>query len=247
MRQIVLYISLLLGAIGCRGSEEAVVESRSIASLWSYIGRETVLITEDISLRGYVVANDKYGELRRAIVVEDGSAGVMVELDMEDVELSIPLYSRVEVNCSGLWLAAVGPKLMLGAEPMGDFVVDRIPASKALNHISVLRESSDTPTIARRSIAELGYRDMLRYVSVAGLRLVDSEHGTLWTDVDSLTGRPITSVRHFVDANDTLRVVTDARCHYATDYIPTLELIISGVVDWYDGDIALRIIGRNID
>ena len=100
MRQIVLYISLLLGTIGCRGSEEAVVESRSIASLWSYIGRETVLITEDISLRGYVVANDKYGELRRAIVVEDGSAGVMVELDMEDVELSIPLYSRVEVNCS---------------------------------------------------------------------------------------------------------------------------------------------------
>lgn len=247
MRRIVLYISLLLVAIGCRGSEEAVVESRSIASLWSYVRRETVLITEDISLRGYIVANDKYGELQRAIVVEDGSAGVMVELDMEDVELCLPLYSRVELHCAGLWLGAVGPKLMLGAEPMGDFVVDRIPASKALNHISVLRENSDTPTIGRRSIAELGYRDMLRYVSVAGIHLVDSEQGSLWTDVDSLTGRPITSVRHFVDGDDTLRVVTDARCHYATDYIPTLKLVISGVLDWYDGDIALRIIGRNID
>ena len=58
MRRIVLYISLLLVAIGCRGSEEAVVESRSIASLWSYVRRETVLITEDISLRGYIVANE---------------------------------------------------------------------------------------------------------------------------------------------------------------------------------------------
>ena len=223
------------------------MESRSIASLWSYVRRETVLITEDISLRGYIVANDKYGELQKAIVVEDGSAGVMVELDMEDVELCLPMYSRVELHCAGLWLGAVGPKLMLGAEPMGDFVVDRIPASKALNHISVLRENSDTPTIGRRSIAELGYRDMLRYVSVADLHLVDSEQGSLWTDVDSLTGRPITSVRHFVDGGDTLRVVTDARCHYATDYIPTLKLVISGVLDWYDGDIALRIIGRNID
>lgn len=237
----------MFGAIGCSGSEELDRECRSIASLWSYVRRSTVLITEDICLRGYIVANDKYGELSRAIVVSDGSAGIMVELDMDNIELVYPLYSGVELRCAGLWLGTVGPKLLLGAEPMGEYVVDRIPARRALNHISILPKNDDTPTIRHRRVAELEYRDVLSYVAVEGVCLVDSECGARWTDVDSLTKRPITTVRHFVQDGDTLRVVIDARSHYTTEYIPTSKLTISGILDWYDGDIALRIAGHHVD
>lgn len=248
MSRIVLYISLILSAIGCCDVEDATIgDYRSIASLWSYARRGTVQITEDIYIEGYVVANDKYGELSKAIVVADDSAGVVVELDMADVELRFPLYSRVMVRCSGLWLGVVGPKLLLGAEPMGEYVVDRVPGSRVLNHIVALPISHDTPTIRHRSVAELEYRDMLSYVAVKGVRLVDSEIGKWWADIDSLSGRPTTTLRQFVQEGDTLRVVTDARCHYATEYIPTSPLIISGILDWYDGDIALRIIAHSID
>lgn len=244
MRRIVLYISLLLGVVGCSGKEGVGGEYHSIASLWSYARRGTVQITEDIYLCGYVVANDKYGELSRSIVVADDSAGVVIELDMEGIEYCYPLYSKVQIRCSGLWLGVIGPKLILGAEPIGDYIVDRVPSSKVANYITLLSENSDTPTVRRRKVAELEYRDMLNYVVVENLRLVDSEHGLGWTDSDPMTGQPITTIRHFCQGIDTLRVVTYAGCHYAAESIPTSSIFISGILDWYDGDIAMRIIGH---
>lgn len=242
MRGIVLYISLILGLVGC--SDGVDDDYHSIASLWRYARRGTVQITEDIYLCGTVVANDKYGELNSAIVVADDSAGVVIEVDMDDIEQCYPLYSRVQIRCSGLWLGTIGPKLMLGAEPIGDFVVDRVPSSRASNYITLLPGNNDTPTIRRRRVAELEYRDVLNYVSVKSIRLVDSEQGACWTDTDPITGQPITTVRHFYQDGDTLRVVTDARCRYATETIPISDIFISGILDWYGGDIAMRIVGH---
>ena len=87
---------------------------------------------------------------------------------------------------------------------------------------------------------------MLNYVAVEDLRLVDSEHGLSWTDSDTITGQPITTVRHFCQGSDTLRVVTYAGCRYATENIPTSPIFFSGILDWYDGDIAMRIVGHII-
>lgn len=247
MRRIVLYISIVISLLGCSDRVESEAEYCSIASLWRYARRGTSLITEDIYICGSVVANDKYGELNGAIVVADGSGGVELELDMDNIATIYPLHSKVEICCSGLWLGSVGPKLMLGAEPTGEYVVDRIAANRALNHISALDKESDTPTISHRRIAELGYRDVLSYVAVEGVALVDDERGRWWTDIDTLLGEPITTVRHFVQGNDTIRVVTDARCDYATEYIPASTLTLSGLLDWYDGDIALRIVDHSVE
>lgn len=247
MRRIVLYISLVLTLVGCSGEEGGEYHYQSIASLWSYARRGTTLITDDIYLSGYVVANDKLDELRRAIVVADGSAGVVVEVDMDDTQRHIPLYSRVAIRCAGLWLGSVGPKLILGTEPLGESVVNLIPSAKVGNYITILSYDENTPTLRSCKVAELGYRDMLCRVAVADLRLVEEEWGMRWAALDSLTGRCIATVRHFCQGGDTLRVVTDGHCRYALEYIPTSNLRLSGILDWYDADLALRIINHAID
>ena len=241
-----LYISLLLGVTGCR-SEVFSPDDSSVASLWSYVRRSTVAITDDIYISGHIVANDLYGELNKAIVVADDSGSVLIDVDMDDTARLYPLYSRVSVRCSGLWLGTIGPKLLLGAEPLGDFVVDRIPATRVQNYLSVLPDNDNTPTLRRRKIAELEYRDVLGYVAIDGVALVAEEQGMLWADVDADTQRPVTTVRHFHCNGDTLRVVTDAKCHYASEPIPTHSLCLSGILDWYNGDFALRIINHGID
>lgn len=246
MRRIVLYISIISLLLSCSDSEDIRREYGSIASLWRYVDDGTQLITDDVRLCGTVVANDAYGEFNKAIVVVDESGGVMIELDMEDIHHYYPLHSVVEVCCSGLWLGRVGPKLILGAEPTEEYVVDRIPAQVAQNRVKVLYKNNDTPTIRLRKIAELEYRDVLSCIELEGLCLVDSELGVSWGDMDSLTNRYITTVRHFVQDSDTLRVVTAAECHYAADPIPQTELYVRGVVDWYDNDIALRVVGYRV-
>ena len=96
-------------------------------------------------------------------------------------------------------------------------------------------------------VAELEYRDVLSFVAIDNLSLVPSEHGMQWADIDPTTGRPITTVRHFLQDNQTLCVVIDARCQYANEYIPESPLTLTGVVDWYAGDIALRIVDHGIE
>lgn len=247
MRRIALYISIVLLFVGCNDEDGVEHSYNSIASLWSYVERGTMPLTEDIYLCGYVVANDKLNELRGAIVVADSSGGVVVEVDMEDVDRHFPLYSRVEVRCSGLWLANVGPKLLLGAEPASSSVVDDIPASMVGNYLSLLPHNEDTPSLRTCNVAELGYRDILSRVVVSNLRLVDDEVGLCWTDLDTLTGRRITTVRHLCQDGDTLRVVVDGDCRYASEYIPATDLRLSGILDWYQADVALRIINHGID
>lgn len=240
MRLIVLAISFIICLVSCSG-EKGERHYCSIASLWGYVGRSSVPITEDIYIVGDVLLTDKYGELTNAIVIADESTGVMIELDMEDIEHTFPMQSRVEVCCAGLWLGSVGPKLILGAEPLGEYVVDKISSTRVQNYIIPVAKNSDTPTLWHREIAELEYRDILCPVVVEGVTLVAEQVGLEWTDSDIITMQPVTTVRHFCNGNDTLRVVTDARCLYATELIPSRSLTLTGILDWYGGDIALRI------
>lgn len=240
MRRIVLYISFMVGIVACSDSGDIEHVSSSVASLWSYVRQCTVPITEELYIEGYVVANDKYGEVYKTIVVDDNSAGVAIELDMEDIDRLFPMFSRVQISCEGLWLGCVGPKLILGAEPAADYVVDRLPAAKVQNHITVLPYSNDTPTYRRKTIAELEYRDMLCYVAIEGLNTISEEQGLLWCDIDPLTNMPITTVRHLSQGRDTLLVVTEAKCHYATEQMPTSKFNLSGILDFYGAEMVIR-------
>lgn len=248
MRGIVLSISLLLFAVACdRDSDKERSHHCSIAHLWSYVGYSTVIIPDDIYVEGYIIANDKYGELNKCVVVADSSGGVAINIDTDNVERMLPLYSRVRVNCSGLWIANNGTKLLLGAKPTGEYLVDRIPAKSVLYHIHPLPGDDSLPVVNQRTIATLHDRDMLTMVSIEGLSLVEEEHGAMWADIDPNTGRTIDTQRHFTDSCDTLVVVVAASCHYAKESIPNKPLRLSGIVDKYAGKTALRVINHSVN
>lgn len=245
MRRIVLFIILNLLIVGC--SDDSVVtkcDVCSVAYLWSYVEGRSVVIPDDISIEGLIVANDKFGELNNAIVVADDSGGVAVEIDMDNIDDVLPLYSRVRLTCSGLAIACNGAKLILGAEPKGEWVVDRIPESMALNYIHVLSDSNPYISIKHRRIDELSYSDILTLVSIDDIIPIEVERGLRWTNLES--GRSVTTVRHFTDGRDTLRVVIDAECQYASEPIPIMPTCLYGILDWYQGDIALRVVNRGI-
>lgn len=247
MKGIVLYISLLLLVVGCgRDNDVERTSSCSVAHLWSYVGRSTVIIPDDIYVEGYVVANDKLGELNKCVVVADSSGGVAVNIDADDVENILPLYSRVRVHCSGLWIANNGTKLLLGTKPTGEYLVDRVPSALILNYIHLQPSDNSSQIVNQRTIATLQDKDMLTMVSIDGLSLVEEEHGALWADIDPNTGRTIDTQRHFTDGCDTLVVVVAASCHYAKESIPNKSIRLSGIVDRYAGNSVLRVINHGI-
>jgi hypothetical protein len=84
------------------------------------------MIKQDIYVEGYVVANDKLKELEYAIVIDDSTAGIELKIDCQYIEPTIPLFSHVRLNCAGLHIGREGAKLVIGAPPTGEYVVDRL-------------------------------------------------------------------------------------------------------------------------
>lgn len=248
MRGIVLSISLLLLAVGCgRDNDYMQPSSCSVVSLWSYVRNSTVVIPDDIYIDGYIVANDRFGELDNCVVVADSSGGVAISADAECIEDILPLYSRVKLHCSGLWIANQDIKLLLGAKPTGEYLVDKVTQRALLNYIRPVPDNDSTPIVNHRTIATLKDRDMLTLITISGIHLVEEEHGLLWADIDEESGIARTSLRHFTDGCDTLSIVISSSCHYAREAIPTTSVRLSGILDNYAGDKVLRVINHGVD
>ena len=116
-------LSLLLLA-GCDkatepGFAEAPEVSRhTVAYLKSLCdGRSSAAVTQDITIRGFITANDLYGEFDRTIVVEDPSGGIAIAAGHPLLADDYPFGAVATVRCNGLTLCNYGGKIELGSEP----------------------------------------------------------------------------------------------------------------------------------
>ena len=244
MRVIVAISVIVLLMVGCSHGEEHIdrIEGDvSISYLCSLAEGRSQSVKSDIWIEGCVVLNDKLGESYKSFVVYDGSAGVEVEVDIASVDRAVPLYSRVKIRCEGLHIGREGARYVLGAAPTAEYVVDRIAEGEILNRMTITA-AGDAREYARvKTISDIGHDDMLAYVRVNGVQIVNEERGSLWCDLDA-KDRPFdSSVRHFTDGVDTLRVATINRCDYATETVSDDVVTLMGVVDSYDGELVMRL------
>lgn len=203
-------------------------------------------IKSDIYIEGHVVANDKLGEKHKSIVIADNTGGIELKIDDEEINSYIPLFSHVELRCSGLHVGREGGKTVVGAPPTSEYVVDRITPDNIFNYLTI-RDNDIALKSDKLTIDELNEYKMLRYVNIHNLQLVEEEAGKMWCERDQTTPNAyLTTIRHFCCEQDTLRIVTDGKCHYASENMPQHRCSMQGVVDWHDGDIALRITSHQI-
>lgn len=233
---------LLLSVLGCAQPETYHPRGDvSIAYLRSMADGRSTLVKDDLYIEGRVVLNDKLGESFKQFVVDDGSAGVVIEVDSDNIDVLVPLYSTVRVRCAGLYLGREGSRFTLGVRPTAEYVVDRIAEDELFNYVTVTTCDSAPPVPIVRSIADITAYDMLRYVCVEDLILVEDEQGATWCDEVGRDELYRSTQRHFTDGRDTLTVATINCCHYATEHIPTHRITLAGIVDSYDGEFVLRL------
>ena len=250
MLKIVRYISLALLLVSSCDVEPSQQGSRHVAivDLHSLARDRSQPITSDVYVEGYVVAVDQlFRELEYAIVIDDGSAGVELKIDCRDIGAKIPMFSYVRLNCSGLSIGREGRHVVLGAYPEGEYVVDRLPESEMFNYLQGPNLDMGAPCPYRLTISELSTVSLLSYVHVNHLRVVDEDQGKAWCE--PLTDAPNsyrTTLRHFTDGVDTLAIITAAGCSYAQESVPDGEFSTAGILEWRDGDYALRISGHQI-
>ena len=216
----------------------------SIAYLKTLCRGDVYRITTDLRVSGTVVANDRYGEFYRSIVIVDDTAGLEVEIDRGNLFYDFPIFSRVSIFCNGMALARIGGKTVLGAYPTGSFPIDGIGGLLA-NYISVDTGTGAYVEAVERRIPDITYTDITSYIFIRDLRIHPGEEGLSWCD--SVDGQYVATTRHVIDSSGAvLAVRTDGRCAYAARLVPSGTFTLAGILDYSGGEYWLRIVNMSI-
>ena len=108
-------------------------------------GKSSVAIAQDITIRGFVTANDLYGEFHRTIVVEDASGGISIAAEGSPLADLYPFGIVATVRCNGLTLCDYGGKIQLGTTP-GDGGAGCIPREELARYIRTEPPGGETPS-----------------------------------------------------------------------------------------------------
>ncbi len=244
-------LSLLLLA-GCDkatepGFAEAPEVSRhTVAYLKSLCdGRSSAAVTQDITIRGFITANDLYGEFDRTIVVEDPSGGIAIAAGHPSLADDYPFGAVATVRCNGLTLCNYGGKIELGSEP-GDYGAEAIPREELSRYIRVtLPEEGERHRAAPLTFGEVSARHIDTRVRFDGVRFADA--GKTWCDTDPETGRTVATERTIVDAGgNEFTVRSAATCAYAKEPLPSGTGSLYGIIDYFAGKYTLRVTNREV-
>jgi hypothetical protein len=94
---------------------------------------DTMLITQDIVIKGIIVGNDESGNIYKKFYLQDETGGIDVEIDATNLYTLFKLGQRVYIECKGLYLGTYGGALELGYPFNGS--IGRMPAAIAAEHI----------------------------------------------------------------------------------------------------------------
>ena len=238
--------------VGCNTASEPVYEStptetrRSIAGLKSRCdGSIQTRITEDLAIRGQVVANDLFGEFLQEIVIQDESGGIGIALEGEQLHDRFPFGALVEIRCNGLMLFDYGGKVGIGSEA-DDWGNRAIPAEEIDRHVRISTEVEQMPRAVRLAFDEVGSRHIDTRVRFD--RVQFAEPGKTWCDTDPENGRFVTTEREIIDPLGRSFVVRTLRsCIYAMEPLPNGNGSIIGVIDYFAGKYSVRVTFRELD
>ena len=242
-----LYVSLIV-LMACTSpvNNQVVDGDVSMTYLRSLADERSQCIKSDVWIEGCVALNDKVGETYKSFVLYDGEAGVDVKVDVEDVDFVVPLYAQVRMRCEGLHVGREGSRVVLGAEPTAEYVVDRISETEFENRLEIIHLYDKYSGCRTMQIADIGLDDVSCLVSVEAVRIIPEEASLAWCDADALERPFESSLRHFVSGVDTLTVATLNRCDYATQIVPGDIVTLVGVVDSYNGEVVLRLSNMSV-
>ena len=241
----------LLAIAGCDKTTEPhpgdqQPETNSIAYLKSLCdGRQSVVVTREITVRGFITANDIFGEFHKSLVLEDASGGITVAADLESVAAVCPFGYIATLRCQGLVLTDYGGKIEIGTEPEGSGA-GRIPEEEFDRYVSIEVPGEENRHRARTiTLGELSEQYVDTRVRIDGVHFI--QPGIPWCDTDPETGRILATERTIADEQGrTLIVRSAATCTYAKEPVPYGTGSLMGIIDSFNGKLSIRITNHEV-
>lgn len=216
----------------------------TIAYLKAQCGEHQTTLREELTLQAIVTANDRLGEYDGRIVVEDQTGGIAVALAGGDLYRHYPIGSRLQLFCNGLTLRNYGGRIELGdtENAYGQIEINKELAALHIRHLTPAEQSPEPQVV---TIPEITARHVDCYVRIDGVRF--EKEGT-WCEIDPATDLPITTEHPILDeVGNRFTVRIAATSVYAKEPLPEGKGSLYGIIDYFNGRYALRIVNRGVD
>ncbi|MFI3318364.1 MAG: DUF5689 domain-containing protein [Rikenellaceae bacterium] len=239
MWRILLLFSLLFGA--CSPSEVSPeIDQISIVSLKQLHLGSTISITGSCAIRGTVIANDLYGELSSAMVIDDGSAAIELRLELDKIYNYYPIGCQVTLYCQGLYLG----EDLLGAEPSDGDEVSELSEELIWRYISTTGQEESLNPIST-TIDVLSEAMAKRLVSIDDLEFLPHEATENFCERSEESGKAIYTTHTLQDqSGEPIKLQVSGTVDYADTPLPTGQGSITAIVERYGSGYALRIVNR---
>jgi hypothetical protein len=245
-----VFALLCITAISCSDKVESYQTQKeniiSIAHLRAQLRSEATPITEDYVIEAYVVANDHYGEYYKKLIISDGTGGIEIAIDAEDLYRDFPLYSRVTLNCSTLWLGDYGGRIIIGTRPTGAYTVDRIPQGELSRYLRRNTQDMQMQYPEYITIDQITAHNCGNIYRIADVSFKE-QSGMSWCEYDVESEQYVTTERLLYDKKgNSIPLRIAGECHYAKEKIPEGWGSIVVIVESFNGEFSLSPTGYRI-
>lgn len=249
LRNSVIYCLLLL-LVSCNSQDLRDFSDQahgliSIAHLKSMLKGNSYPITSDVSIEGYVIANDLYSEYSKEIVIADQSGGITIAVDQAQTSIHFPLSARITISCSGLQLGSINGRVTLGVRSREGYRLERLSHQEMARHIFIDRQNPQTIEPQVVEISDIKSEMAGNFIAIKDVEFVDA--GKSWCDKNPTSEEYINTIRYAIDTQgNQIGVFTSHECSYSGESIPSGRGEICGMVEFIDRSAVIRIIQHNI-
>ncbi len=201
-------------------------------------------ITDELIIRGIVIADDASGNFYKTIVIQDETAGIEVKLNSVGLANDYPIGREIFIRCRGLVISDYNGLVQLGGGTYDDAGQTRLSGiEEALLKdylVAGKRDQFVTPKV--KGIKDVNTNDMSTLIQLTDVQFIQSDAGETFAD-------PVTqfSVNHLVEdcTGNTVLLRTSGYADFAGELTPTGKGTLVALVGVFGSDLQLFIRDQN--
>lgn len=190
-------------------------------------------VTENIIIKGVVVANDETGNVYKQIIINDETGAIIIGVNDVGLYAMMPIGQKVRIDCKGLYVGGYGKMAQVGGLYNGS--IGRMSKNIFPKHVRIAgipdrTQPELTPELIGEDYFTTENMDALaKFVRLENVEISEADGTALWAPEELMNSSNVVE-RHIKMGKTNLVLRMSTYADFANEAIPDGKLNINGVL-----------------